>query len=223
MFQNLIVIATNNGIDFLPELLLSLHNIKCNYDIAIVDTGSTDYNYIQYLQELQITNNFELNVKIYMPQNIKYDTGAYLFAIKELPSHVYYFLHDSMKIKSDLFFELINSKLTHDTIVPLLTFGKGNDSSFDIQFLQEKFENSNYNVGIFGPIFSASRECLNKLPIDKIPMPCNKNEQMAMERYWAKLFELYNINIIPLEGDYNRSRLSNDDYSYFVKQLPCRL
>ena len=47
--------------------------------------------------------------------------------------------------------------------------------------------------------------------------PSNKDESRAMERCWSVIFEKSGLNIIPFEGEFDYTKIINDEYVYFRK------
>ena len=74
----MIVIATNNGYSYLPKLIKSLEKTNIfNIPISIIDTGSNDKSFLNYLDHLPSK---------YQIFKIKegYDTGAYIYAYENI-------------------------------------------------------------------------------------------------------------------------------------------
>jgi hypothetical protein len=219
----MIVIATNNGKPYLLELLKDFQKIGISDEIAIIDTQSTDAESLEFLESLKIKNEFGLNINVYKTPYRGFDTGAYIYAINNLKSDRFYFMQDSIKIKSIEYFNEINKRLKIGTIVPLITFGPHlYDENEQINFCYENFDSIEYDKGIFGPIFAITNEDVQKIDKKYLVYPTNKMLQMGMERGWAVLFKKYGFEIEPIEGAYDYSKLSNDGYSLFKKHLPYR-
>lgn len=220
----MIIIATNNNKEILNNILTSLENNKIDKKISIIDTKSSDYNSLLFLEKIDKEKPYNLDINIYQTPYSGYDSGAYIYAIKNIISDKYYFLQDSLIIKSDKFFSEIDNKIT-TTIVPLITFQENyyRDEEQKI-FCRKNFGSDVYKKGIFGPSFSILRSTLNNINFDSlnITLPYNKNTQEAMERGWSVLFENNNITIDPLEGEKDDDKLFNDGYLYFKKELKNR-
>jgi glycosyltransferase involved in cell wall biosynthesis len=89
----MIVIATNNGMEFLPRLLSSIEKYGSGeHKICVVDTGSDDEKFLEYLKTLP-----EDYIVTQTPYK-GYETGAYIHAYKNYVSDGYIFLHDSMEV-----------------------------------------------------------------------------------------------------------------------------
>ncbi len=220
----MIVIATNNGKQFLENLLKDIESCKFSDKISIIDTQSTDAESIEYLNELiNNKNKFNLNITIYKTPYRGFDTGAYIYAINNINSEYYIFLQDSIRIKNNMFFQEIYNRLKPNTVIPLITF-EGNRWDTDEQknFAIKYFNTIEFDKGIFGPIFAARNEDLQKIDKSLLFYPTNKQQQQAMERIWCIIFNKYNFIISPLEGDYDDDKLFNNKYMYFSKHLPRR-
>lgn len=219
----MIVIATNNGKNYLSELLSDFQRIGISDEISIIDTQSTDIESLQFLESLRDKNDFDLNIKVYQTPYRGFDTGAYIYAIKNLKSDKFYFMQDSIRVKSIEYFNEINKRLKVGTIVPLITFGPHlYDENEQINFCYENFDSIEYDKGIFGPIFAITYEDSQKIDKKYLVYPTNKMLQMGMERGWSILFKKYGFEIEPIEGAYDYHKLANDGYALFKKFLPYR-
>ena len=219
----MIVIATNNGIDFLPNLLSDLEKFNITEEISIIDTQSSDSEFINYLENLKSFNKFKLKINIYKTPYKGFDTGAYIYAIQNLKSDRFIFLQDSIRIKSVDFFNLIEEKLKISNVVTILTFDGGFwGSQNQIDFSLKHFGTSVFETGIFGPMFSISYIDSQKLNKNLLIYPENKEQQNAMERCWSIIFKEQNFTIDCLEGHHNDFTINNDEYKYFTKIKPNR-
>jgi hypothetical protein len=216
----MIVIATNNGIKFLPNLLSDLEKFNITEEISIIDTQSSDSEFIDYLESLKSFN--KLNINIYQTPYKGFDTGAYIYAIQNLKSDRFIFLQDSIRIKNIDFFNLIDEKLKTSNVVTILTFeGDRWDNPTQQIFSLKHFGTTSFEKGIFGPMFSMSYSDSQKL--NNLIYPIDKNQQMAMERCWSVIFKKQNFTIDCIEGIYNDFKINNDEYEYFTKINPYRL
>lgn len=216
----MIVIATNNGKNYLQNLLNSIEDIDIlNNKILILDTGSTDKEYLNNLKsrhEIILDNT---------PYN-GYDTGAYIYAYNNYVDENYLFLQDSIYIKDKYLIKDGLSILNEHTIVPLIVFNPINnfyDNQEQINWVQNKIGHHHYQIGIFGPMFFAKRASLDKIKNLNNLIPHNKNIQQAMERGWSVVFEQNNLNILPLEKYQHSNHLFDiDGYKYIKKFFPIR-
>jgi glycosyltransferase involved in cell wall biosynthesis len=216
----MIVIATNNGNEYLPKLLTSieLHGTE-NHKICIVDTGSTDEAFLIYL------NNLDSAKYIITHTPYKgYDTGAYIHAYRNFIDDEYIFMHDSIEI------------LTNDWI----SCFKQNDpdvcyySAFDICYDNDEQLNHLMDIGIhnpdtvkgvFGPIFYIKTHILDLISqtynLSDI-LPKNKMEQMGMERGWAMMIDSVTSNRTYLSDFFewwNRSNNGEENPATMFKTL----
>jgi hypothetical protein len=219
----MIVIATNNGMEFLPNLLSDLEKFNITEEISIIDTQSSDSEFIDYLENLKSFNKFKLKINIYKTPYKGFDTGAYIYAIQNLKSDRFIFLQDSIRIKSVDFFNLIEEKLKISNVVTILTFDGGFwGSQNQIDFSLKHFGTSVFETGIFGPMFSISYIDSQKLNKNLLIYPENKEQQNAMERCWCIIFKEQNFTIDCLEGSHIDYTINNDEYKYFTKIKPNR-
>jgi hypothetical protein len=220
----MIIIATNNGKRNLSELLENLKEIDFSCGVCIIDTGSTDQESIDFLNELDGVNKYDFEIQIYQTPYKGYDTGAYIYAINNIEADRYYFIQDSLRIKSNDFFNLIDNKLKPGKVVPLITFGENlYDYPEQIEFCINHFGSTDFKKGIFGPMFSILLEDVQKIDKKYLVYPTNKSLQMGMERGWAVIFGKYDFEIDSLEGDYDYSKLILDKYVNFKKIIQYRL
>lgn len=220
----MVIIATNNGKNYLNNLLVSFDIFNIKKIIHIVDTGSTDIESIQFLEDLKTKKVFKnLNIITHNLDYKCFDSGAYIYALNNIDSEKYYFLHDSITIKTSHFFDKIDEKLKSGTIVPLVGFSSNlYDNQEQIDFSINKIGSSEFDIGIFGPMFAITKEDVYKIKETLNFFPTNKNEQMAMERVWSVVFKKYNILVDPLEGFYDHYKILNNGYEYFNKILVYR-
>lgn len=219
----MIIIATNNGKRNLSELLENLREFGLGRSVCIIDTGSTDQDSIDFLNELSEVNDYNFEIEIHQTPYKGYDTGAYIYAINNIKSERYYFFQDSLRIKTKDFFNLIDSKLKPGKVVPLITFGENlYDYPEQIEFCIKNFGSHEFEKGIFGPMFSILSEDAQKIDKKFLVYPTNKSLQMGMERGWAVIFGKYNFEVDSLEGDYNFPKLITDGYVNFKKIIQYR-
>jgi hypothetical protein len=216
----MIVIATNNGKNYLPNLLNSLEDIDLlNNKILILDTGSTDK---EYLSNLKSKHEIIVDRTPYSG----YDTGAYIYAYNNYIDENYLFLQDSIIIKEKSLIRDGLSILDNNTIVPLIIFDpKKNfyDNHVQMEWVNSKIGSHIYEYGIFGPMFFAKRITLDKIKNINNAIPYDKNTQQAMERGWSVFFKQNGINIVPLERyEHSNYLFDIDGYKYIKKFFPIR-
>ena len=219
----MIIIATNNGKNYIENLLSDLENLKTKEKISIIDTQSSDDSY-NFLNNIIEKRKFDLSIKLLQTPYRGFDSGAYIYAINNLISDKFYFLQDSIRIKNKNFFKEIDKKLSLNNIVCLITFQSNFYANYEqMKFCTDNFESIDYNKGIFGPMFAISYDDIKKIDKKFLIYPHDKNTQMAMERGWSIIFDKYNFSIDSLEGEKDDEKLFNDKYKYFSKLFPYRL
>jgi hypothetical protein len=219
----MIVIATNNGKNHLIELLSVINVINPECGVSIIDTQSNDEETIKFLNELDEKNPYRFKLQIHQTPYRGFDSGAYMYAINNIKAERFYFIQDSIRIKTLNFFKNIDSKLKPGTVVPLITFPANTyDSQEQIDFCLNNFGKAEFSQGIFGPMFAIMNEDAQKIDKKHLVWPTNKMLQMGLERGWGVLFDMYGINIDPLEGAYDYYRLINDQYTQFRKIINYR-
>lgn len=205
----LTVVATHNGMEFLPDLIKDLPE-----DHLIVDTNSNDPKVLNYL------NKLDKKPVLIGPVGC---IGAYKAAYETAPHYDgYFFMHDSMRIKDKNFLEAFSSI---GPVVAWIGFPMDFDSGPQRQYLEYLYGDLNKDVpptAIFGPIFYASKQAMQKA-FDLIPnQTSSRDELCAMERGIAIAFHRAGFEIDYLE-EYSNERLDIlDDYKYFSKKRPNR-
>ena len=197
----MIIIATNNGKEYLEKLLPTI-----SYDYAVIDTGSTEYDSIQYFNSLnckkaQISGG--------------YCVGAYQHGYKMFPDNEYFFMHDSMIVKKKNFLE----DFSIGEVVAWIGFKMDylNHDEYLTKLYNDLSDMPEY--AIFGPIFYATSWAMSQI---NPPIPDNRKDAIAMERGYAFAFHRAGIKIKYLE-EYNNERIDiKKDYIYSDKLRPNR-
>ncbi len=155
-----------------------------------------------------------------------YDTGAYLHAFRKLAADSYIFLQDSACPKEPGWTETFTSRLTYGVgCVPWLTFPLQWDEEGQLEFIRQQYRTDRVPpLGVFGPMFAASRESLLKLDQMKLldAIPSTKVEQQAMERGWPLAFFLGGFGIRPIHTMFSERKLRAGEYGVLSKRLPKR-
>jgi hypothetical protein len=219
----MIVIATNNGHVYLEKTLSKLSELGNKIPISIIDTNSTDNQTINFISDIDNGLYPNLNISTHQTPYRGFDTGAYIYAMKYIYSDKYYFIHDSFLIKTLDFIDSIDDLLKEGTVISTLDFDSGiYDNNEQIEFCLEKVGTSQYERGIFGPMFSILRCDVDKIIKSLNFYPTTKNFQMAMERAWPIIFKTNNINVVSLCGSLDMNKMQSDGYKFFTKFLPHR-
>lgn len=201
----MIVIATNNGNDHLPNLLKSLEETnKLNIPISIIDTGSTDKSFINYLK------NLPPQYKVYKSSG-GYDSGAYIYAYKNIESDFYIFIQDSITILSNEFFNKVLDNIKDSKLFAFHVFESW-EGAYTCEHILPlyfgKLDIESFKWGVFGPMFACSKNVMEKIYNSNLWfIPKNKEEQMAMERGWGIIACKLNIPLVYL--DHYRILLQN--------------
>ncbi|HQU17487.1 MAG TPA: glycosyltransferase family A protein [Fimbriimonadaceae bacterium] len=222
----MIVVATNNGHRFLPELIRSIE--ECGdggHEVVIVDTQSSAPEAQEYLSTLAAYSG-PLRLSVDQTPYKGYDTGAYLHAFRKLAADSYIFLQDSACPKEPGWTEAFTSRLTYGVgCVPWLTFPLQWDEEGQLEFIRQQYRTDRVPpLGVFGPMFAASRESLLKLDQMKLldAIPSTKVEQQAMERGWPLAFFLGGFGIRPIHTMFSERKLRAGEYGVLSKRLPKR-
>jgi hypothetical protein len=195
----MIVVATHNNIKILKTFLDSLKNIDLqNEDVLIIDTNSAD---IEFQKEFNIIESLYPYTFIRLDYGC-YDSGAYIWAYQNIPSNNYIFLQDSIEITNPDYISIIKNKLEEFDVVAGFDFPYSYDVNPNQQpWAESDIEFSDYpQQGIFGPMFSARKSILDKIPKHWLKFPTNKLLQQGMERRWSLMFHSINATKTYLEG-----------------------
>jgi hypothetical protein len=195
-----VVISTNNGIKYLHDNLKLINNNNPNQNVIVVDTGSTDYEFIFQTKKLCEKLNFtyiESKYKMFDFSSIK------TIIENDFNFNKYFFQHDNLIARSDKTYDIVFKSVSNNQPFVWCGFYGIGVSYFDND---EQFNWCNsiitinklepYVFGIFGPIFGITKEDLFKIEEIKYVSVNNKNEQRGTERLWSQLFTKYNIKPI---------------------------
>jgi len=225
----MIVIATNNSCvericrgeniprkNFLDSVLKSINNIDYNGKVLVVDTGSTDAESIDFLELLK-EKEFNFNLKIDRITQ-SFPMNAYMYAFENYDCDEYIFIQDSIEIKNKEFIEVINNSLNENNLICWVVCSTcGFDTEEQKQFVVNATGGSVYDKLIFGPMFFGKKNIIKKLFNQIKIKPSIKSEESGMERGLGVLCKMNNIDIIPIDGEYNFYAMVNNSYKYITK------
>lgn len=196
----MIIIAHNNGRQFLPQLIESLGDLP----FTVVDTGSTDENSLRYL----------LTLKNVLYTRGGWSLGAYKHAVENIKADWFFFMHDSMVVKDKSFLD----EMKKHQVCGWLSFPMFFDNTGQEAAIKNVYPGETPDKGIFGPIFYATKEVLDKITIHK-PESCDIAH--GMERGMAMAFHQAGVPVSFLD-ELSEERLSGDMYQHFTKIRPMR-
>jgi glycosyltransferase involved in cell wall biosynthesis len=182
-----IIIATNNGGEYLRQCLESLSSCKHKAKVVVVDNGSTCSKTLRVLADTK----FDV---VKNPTN-GYDTGAYMYAMNmywDKEDELFFFCHDDVIFRQG-FYEVFMDRIQNCDVLAFSTFLGCWDSDVQKEICMKiigahEFEEK---YGIFGPIFLAKKSILRKAKEEGLIWfkPSDKLEQQAMERGWGYIFD----------------------------------
>lgn len=223
----MIVIATHNGKEVLPNILNSIEKYgNNNHRVLVVDTGATtDLESLQLLENLSTKSTYTFPLEITKTPYIGYETGAWIYAYKNYMESNYLFLHDSLEIKSYKWLNAFESRLSYCSIVPWLTFYPYlNSCLFPVRniIVNTYGTTSLPEFGFFGSIFMADRAALDK--IDNAGymnfIPSNKLESEACERFWSMYCYRLGIPVNPImPNSYGLILNGSNDALLYMKKI----
>lgn len=219
----MIVIATNNGFDYLERCLKSIRMHTKNARILVVDTGSAEE--FEKLGQ-SIANDY--GAEWTQTENKHYDFGAYIHVYKNYPSEWYWFQHDSVCLKSYTALDLIKKQVLDGKACAWTSFVYYTcpyDNEEQMQWVHQLTGETDYDFGCFGPNFAISRNHLDTLDsiynLSSIQVD-TKVKQQAMERAWPIMFKKAGIYFTWIENTSTQSfwhDFHEDKMIYFYKQL----
>lgn len=213
--SKMIVIVTHDGDNMLLNLLKDLNNYNIkNSEICIVDNFSKNEEHLKKLKILKL-----LDYNVLYNNNDTYELGAFKIAYENLNADMWFLLQDSIRIKKNIF-NMIIPKLNDNNLYTLLTFNIPQLilKKSIYEFLFKYFKKVSYRNGIFGNMFFAKNNVINKFYNDLI-IPRNKEESMFMEIGLSIIMNNNNINIHGLDIVDKRVNVDTgfDSYSFFSK------
>jgi hypothetical protein len=185
----MIVVASHDNINFLQNMLNKLSEIDLsNHDVLIVNTNSTDSEYINYFTTLP---NKYSEFKFDTIDYDCWDSGAYIHAYRNYKTDKYIFLQDSITIMNKKLIPMWDALLDLYDVVPFINFGYGYENEEQKTFVEQGMDFETLpSRGIFGPIFGVNRSIMDKLPNEWLITPSNKSEGCGMERRWSLMFHI---------------------------------
>jgi len=211
----MIVIATNNGWDYLEDCLKSID--KIHEAVVVVDTGSSDEKFKEHAE--QLCKHHKAKFLQCEPGECGYELGALKKAYAKFPgADNYVIIQDSLSMKANVI-EAYNEALEFFDIVGWHFFsesGTGWDGEEQKKWLIENFGTEHYDVGIYGSVLAMKRETLEKIyPDIKDVMVDSKMKEMGMERAWSTIAKKNGISVGILES--YKGPIQSQAYTYFVK------
>jgi len=166
---------------FVLELVNSIRKFHTNERIVVVDSDSDDKSYFDELRKF--------NVDVMDIQNKNWMIGAYWSAFYEFPEEdFYYFLHDSMIVKSNL--DIFKQK----DLTTMMYFDRtiGNFNTWGDRISKEsKFKYVFSGYGCYGPIFFCKNKVMTHMKMmgaDNF-LPSNKTETGYCEGCYGYFLE----------------------------------
>lgn len=190
----MIVIASHNNIDLVSNLLAQLHDIDLNgHEILVVDTNSTDTEYLELISS--VVGQYK-DVTFVKKDYKCFDSGAYIHAYLNYTSNRYIFLQDSISIVDKDIILKWDKLLDSSDVVPMYNFEFGYDNDDQKIWSEDMINHTSYpEFGIFGPIFAINRYALDIIPRDWLKDPHCKMHACAMERRWSLIFHVLGMKI----------------------------
>lgn len=148
-----------------------------------------------------------------------YTTGKYLHAYRNFPAKYYFFMQDSMEALQKDFLEPFKREMPDRGAVAWALFPMMWDSLVQMQSGYKLYSSAMPSHGIFGPIFYISRESLDELDKKHLlpPIPQDKIEAQASERYWAWALQEAGMPIVGTEWRFDTKAMESGEYGIFKK------
>lgn len=210
----MIVIATHNGENVLPNLLGDIKSFNIpNDNVCIVDNASDSTHQLDFLNTIK-----DDGYNILYNDVSGYEVGAFKSAIDHFTSDVWFCLQDSLRLRENIF-EMVEDKLTNNNVYTLLTFETYiHDGGLYMDFLKRNYNTEYYSKGIFGNNIFAKDSVIQLVKNEWI-IPTCKLESEAMERGLSVVFDNHKIDIIGIDKLDRSGRLFGgaDLYPFFKK------
>ena len=164
----------NPQFPYIIELVDGIRRYHPTEKIVVVDSNSSDKTYFNLLKKYDVI--------IEDISNENWMIGAYWYTYKKYPNEeFYYFMHDSMKVKSNLTY------LKENDLTILMHFERFNVAHFNnwesLVNENTKYEYNKNGYGCFGPIFFCKNKVMKNMldaGVDKL-LPKNKFETQICE------------------------------------------
>lgn len=150
-------------------------------------------------------------------------TGAYLKAINQFKAKNYFFMQDSMYALQKDYLEPFKKICPDKGAVAWGFFDFSYDDTRQREWLEAQYSGQHPRLGIFGPVFYASRASLLRLKrLNLLPLvPTNKLEAQGTERAWAWAFTLADIPVVAIRM-WDKEMMKNGSYPIFRKEFANR-
>lgn len=186
----------NRNYPYIIQLVDDIRSYHKDDKIVIVDSDSSDKSYFEDLKKY--------NVIIEDVKNRNWMIGAYWYAFNKYPNEEYYFfMHDSMRVKSNLNMYK-NNELT---ILAYFNRNIGNYNGWSdmVKTITLYKDYSNIGSGVYGPIFFCKNIVMQKLKEKNVHLilPENKEGTWYSERAYGYFLEMegYDLTKCSLYGD----------------------
>lgn len=242
----MIVIATNNGKQFLEKLIPALEKWGTGgHKVAFIDTGSTDGSWdylVEHVRRLHTSRYPEQGEWILDKTPFKgYDTGAYIYAYRKYPEETYLFMHDSCRPDGFDWVKRFEEKmdpyaLTSGSVGAVgITVYEGlfchpDQPVWLDSVMPFKCAEVNAPLGVGGPIFYTSKNVLDQAEAFGCfkHFPSKKIEQMAMEGGWGMIMHYLGYRVVSatgyqyVSGTQNIQIVNDNLRGFMVKDEPQR-
>lgn len=219
----MIVVASHNNVSLVKSFLAKLSTINlCNHDVLVVDTNSDDPLYLNEFADLiKQYPQFKFERKEYTC----WDSGAYIHAYANYYDTNYLFFQDSLEITNLNLIQEIDARLKHVDVLAFANFKYRYDSEEQRKWVESDIEFTNLpEDGIFGPIFSVTRNTLDRIPKHWFKIPTNKLQGCGMERRWSLIFNTIvakksYIEYFKTDADFDGFCANPSKYSNSMKKI----
>lgn len=214
-----VIIPTNNGAAYLPQILDSLPN---TLTVAVIDTGTTDLKSRKLL--LQVDTRWPNAKVIYTPFH-GYATGALLWMYWNYDQNAvdeYLLLQDSLIcLVPDVLEKFKNAMPGKIGAVAWTGFAFGFDDDLERAYAEDTIPDSAPPRGIFGPILYTNKDTLDWLNDMRLlpPYPVNQHQSKGSERIWAMAFHKAKVPVVELTKQWDAGRMENVQAGDIFKKL----
>jgi len=188
----MIVVTTSGSSDVIFEFLDKYHYLRYyKHSLAVVVNGGKP----DFLKRLRDESGEDF---ILCNGYGQYDFGTVLYALDFLDADSYTFIQDSCLPVSCAGMDKL-AYCAEGEATAWASFEGMFDSASQEKWCEDIAGSVEFEWGIFGPIFSATRLDLERIVELRDIVVDNKDKQQAMERVWPILFKKYGIKVSFLE------------------------
>jgi glycosyltransferase involved in cell wall biosynthesis len=221
--DNVVVITTMNGKKYLHSTLNLINTLTPNQNVIVVDSGSTDDNFITDTDKL--CNEYKFTYIKSKHRMFDFTSVRQILDMDTFDFQSIFFQHDNLMPRFENSYDVVFKNISKG--VPFVWCGfDGNSVGFFDNIEQREWcksicEDYMYQTGVFGPIFGIQYDDLKSIKELYSLNIDNKNKQRATERVWSILFNRYKMKPVFYSTVFNVD-IAVDKLPLFIKHFERR-